>query len=97
VGFIQLKDQTSAWQKTEDLTQKWMIPLGNGKFHRKMKFPFDFLEGDSILYPTSVYTLCPLEVLYVSETTGLYFSFCSNGKKMILWLCFPHSMQGNTL
>jgi hypothetical protein len=48
VGFIQLKDETSSWQKTEGLTQKWKIPLGNEKFHRKMKFPFDFLEGNSI-------------------------------------------------
>jgi hypothetical protein len=26
--------------------------------------------------------MCPLEVLYAFETTGLYFSFFSNGKKI---------------
>jgi hypothetical protein len=76
--------------KMEDPTRKW-------KISQKDEIPFLFFGGKFHSNQHQFNTTSPLEVVYVFETTGLYFSFCSNGKRMIFWLCFPHSMQGNTL
>ncbi len=60
--------------KMEDPTRDW-------KISQKDEIPFRFFRGKFRSKQHLFNTMSPVEVLYVFETTGLYFSFCSIGKK----------------